>query len=57
MKKTLKIILSIAFFSNFSYYSSPSNVIVLNNDSVYEQVDIFLEFVGGCVYPRVYILS
>lgn len=47
MKKTLIIILSITFFSNFSYASSLSNVIVANNDSVYEQVDVFPEFVGG----------
>ena len=45
MKKTLIIILSITFFSNFAYYSSLSNVIVANNDSIYEQVDVFTEFV------------
>ena len=44
MKKTLIIILSITFFSNFSYSSSLNNVIVINNDSVYEQVDVFPEF-------------
>lgn len=47
MKKTLIIILSITFFSSFSYSSSLSNVLIVNNDSVYEQVDVFPEFVGG----------
>ena len=46
MKKTLIIILSITFFSNFSCSSSLSNVIIINNDSVYEQVDVFPEYVG-----------
>ena len=59
MKKTLIIILYLIFFSNFSYSSSFTNVIVINNDSVYEQVDVFPEFVGGygCydkLYPRAY---
>lgn len=47
MKKTLIIILSITFFSSFSYSSSLSNVLIVNNDSVYEKVDVFPEFVGG----------
>ena len=47
MKKTLIIILYFIFFSNFSYSSPITNVLVVNNDSVYEQVDVFPEFVGG----------
>lgn len=47
MKKTLIIILYFIFLSNFSYSSSITNVLVVNNDSVYEQVDVFPEFVGG----------
>ena len=55
MKKTLIIILYLIFFSNFSYSSSLSNVIVINNDSVYEQVDVFPEFVGGMEAMTSYI--
>lgn len=55
MKKTLIIILSITFFSNFSYSSSFTNVVVINNDSVYEQVDVFPEFVGGMEAMTSYI--
>lgn len=55
MKKTLIIILSITFFSSFSYSSSLSNVLIVNNDSVYEQVDVFPEFVGGMEAMTSYI--
>jgi TonB family protein len=55
MKKTLIIILSITFLSNFSYSSSFTNVVVINNDSVYEQVDVFPEFVGGMEAMTSYI--
>ena len=55
MKKTLIIILYLIFFSNFSYSSSFTNVIVINNDSVYEQVDVFPEFVGGMEAMTSYI--
>ncbi|MEC8273504.1 MAG: energy transducer TonB [Bacteroidota bacterium] len=55
MKKTLIIILSITFFSSFSYSSPLSNVLIANNDSVYEQVDVFPEFVGGMETMTCYI--
>ena len=55
MKKTLFIILYLIFFSNFSYSSSFTNVVVINNDSVYEQVDVFPEFVGGMEAMTSYI--
>ena len=55
MKKTLIIILSITFLSNFSYSSSFTNVVVINKDSVYEQVDVFPEFVGGMEATTSYI--
>jgi hypothetical protein len=55
MKKTLIIILSITFLSNFSYSSSFTNVVVINNDSVYEQVDVFPELVGGMEAMTSYI--
>ena len=55
MKKTLIIILSITFFSSFSYSSPLSNVLIANNDFVYEQVDVFPEFVGGMEAMTSYI--
>lgn len=62
MKKTLIIILYFIFFSNFSYSSPITNVLVVYNDSVYEQVDVSPEFVGGIdamtsFYTRAYGLS
>ena len=55
MKKTLIIILYLNFFSNFSYSLSITNVLVVNNDSVYEQVDVFTEFVGCMDAMTIYI--
>lgn len=62
MKKTLIIILYFIFFSNFSYSSPITNVLVVNNYSVFEQVDVLPEFVGGIdamisFCPRAYGLS
>lgn len=46
MKKTLIIILHLIFFSNFSY-SSITNTFVENNDTIYEEVDVFPQFENG----------
>jgi len=47
MKKSFVLIVSLILFSHFSYSSSILRVIVLDNDSVYEQVDVYPEFKGG----------
>jgi len=62
MNKILIIIQYFIFFSYFSYSSPITNVLVVNNYSVYEQVDVFPEFVGGIdamtsFYIRAYGLS
>ena len=46
MKKTLIIILHLIFFSNFSY-SSITNTFTENNDTIYEEVDVFPQFENG----------
>ena len=47
MKKSFAFILLLFFISQFSYSTTLSNVLVLDNDSVYEQFDLALEFEGG----------
>ena len=47
MKKSLVYIVFLISFSHFSYSSSISRVIVFDNDSIYEQVDVYPEFKGG----------
>jgi protein TonB len=47
MKKSFAFILLLFFVSQFSYSTTLSNVLVLDNDSVYEQFDVASEFEGG----------
>lgn len=47
MKKSLVYIVFLISFSHFSFTSSISRVIVFDNDSIYEQVDVYPEFKGG----------
>lgn len=47
MKKSFAFILLLFFVSQFSYSTTLSNVLVLDNDSVYEQFDVAPEFEGG----------
>ena len=47
MKKSFAFILLLFFVSQFSYSTTLSNVLVLDNDSIYEQFDVAPEFEGG----------